>query len=263
MKKIGGESNSWGFAPQRDTNMNYISTLITSLEFLENLGFEYMPRIDVHGLNPKNQLLMSLREEIGDCQRCKLSRTRKTIVFGEGNPDSMLMFIGEAPGEEEDRQGRPFVGEAGQLLTRLIEKMGFKRQDLYIANIVKCRPPTRGPQKIDRFSGVEENREPEEDEIMTCIAFLKKQIEIIRPSVIMTLGGVATRSLLFLEEQKKKKGGASEGITQWRGKMYHYQDIPVVPTFHPAYLLRNPKDKKLTWQDAQLVLKLLKRNKAL
>ncbi|MFN3740036.1 MAG: uracil-DNA glycosylase, partial [Thermodesulfovibrionales bacterium] len=100
---------------------------------------------------------------------------------------------------------------------------------------------------------------PEEDEIVTCITFLKKQIEIIKPSVIMTLGGVATRSLLFLEEQKRKK----EGITQWRGKVYYYQDIPVVPTFHPAYLLRNPKDKKLTWQDAQLVLKLLKRNKAL
>ncbi len=234
--------------------MNYISPLITLLELLENLGFEYMPRIDIHSLNQKNPLLMSLREEIGDCQRCKLSRTRKTIVFGEGNPDSMLMFIGEAPGEEEDRQGRPFVGEAGQLLTRLIEKMGFKRQDLYIANIVKCRPP--------------QNREPEEDEIMTCIAFLKKQIEIIKPSVIMTLGGVATRSLLYsypkksddflgtpiLEEQKKKK----EGITQLRGKVYYYKDIPVVPTFHPAYLLRNPKDKKLTWQDALLVLRLLK-----
>lgn len=225
--------------------MNYISPLITIMEFLEALGFEYIPRIDTSSLNPKKHLLMSLREEIGDCQRCKLSRTRNTIVFGEGNPDCELLFIGEAPGEEEDRQGRPFVGEAGQLLTRLIEKMGFKRQDLYIANIVKCRPP--------------QNREPEEDEIVTCITFLKKQIEIIKPSVIMTLGGVATRSLLFLEEQKRKK----EGITQWRGKVYYYQDIPVVPTFHPAYLLRNPKDKKLTWQDAQLVLRLLKRNKAL
>ncbi len=225
--------------------MNPITSLISSLEFLEALGFEYIPRIDIQSLNPKNSLLMSLREEIGDCQRCKLSRTRKTIVFGEGNPDSQLLFIGEAPGEEEDKQGRPFVGEAGELLTRLIEKMGFKRQDLFIANIVKCRPP--------------DNREPEEDEIMACLGFLKKQIEIIKPSVIMTLGGVATRSLLFLEDQKKKKGG----ITQWRGKIYYYQDIPVVPTFHPAYLLRNPKDKKLTWQDAQLVLKLLKRNKAL
>ncbi len=222
---------------------NYIYTLIKEARFLQELGFEYIPRFDLSSLNPKNTLLNELREEIGDCKRCKLSIQRTNIVFGEGNPDTPLMFIGEAPGEEEDKQGRPFVGDAGQLLTRLIEKMGFKRKSLYITNVVKCRPPM--------------NREPEEDEIRTCIPFLYKQIEIIKPSVIMTLGGVATRSLLFLNQHKKK-----EGISLWRGKVYYYQKIPVVPTFHPAYLLRNPKDKKLTWQDAQLVLKLLNRLKA-
>jgi uracil-DNA glycosylase family 4 len=229
---------------------NYIDTLIKGARFLQELGFEYIPRFDLNcyfrhqsSLNPKNILLNELREEIGDCKRCKLSLQRTNIVFGEGDPDTPLMFIGEAPGEEEDKQGRPFVGDAGQLLTRLIEKMGFKRESLYITNVVKCRPPM--------------NREPEEDEIKTCIPFLHRQIEVIKPSVIMTLGGVATRSLLFFNQQKKK-----EGISLWRGKVYYYQKIPVVPTFHPAYLLRNPKDKKLTWQDAQLVLKLLNRLKS-
>jgi uracil-DNA glycosylase family 4 len=228
---------------------NYIDTLIKGARFLQELGFEYIPRFDLNcyfrhqsSLNPKNILLNELREEIGDCKRCKLSLQRTNIVFGEGNPDTPLMFIGEAPGEEEDKQGRPFIGDAGHLLTRLIEKMGFKRESLYITNVVKCRPPM--------------NREPEEDEIKTCIPFLHRQIEVIKPSVIMTLGGVATRSLLFFNQQKKK-----EGISLWRGKVYYYQKIPVVPTFHPAYLLRNPKDKKLTWQDAQLVLKLLNRLK--
>lgn len=220
--------------------MEQITQVITVLEFLENLGFDLIPRMDISELHPKTPLLKNLRDEIGECARCRLSEKRKSIVFGEGYPDASLMFIGEAPGEEEDLQGRPFVGEAGKLLTRLIEKMGMKREEVYIANVVKCRPP--------------QNREPEEDEIKTCLPFLKSQIEIIKPSVIMTLGAVATRSLLFFEQQKKKK----DGITQWRGKVYYYQNIPVVPTFHPAYLLRNPKDKKLTWQDALLVLRLLK-----
>ncbi len=217
--------------------MEQLNTVLKTLRFLESLGFEYIPKIDLRYLNPKTRLLESIRQEIGDCRRCRLSEKRKSIVFGEGDPDASLLFIGEAPGEEEDIQGRPFVGEAGQLLTRLIQKMGFKREELYIANIVKCRPP--------------QNREPFEDEIETCIPFLKKQIDIIKPSVIMTLGAVATRSLLFPFAKKR------EGITQWRGKIYYYNNIPVVPTFHPAYLLRNPKDKKLTWQDAQLVLRIL------
>ncbi|HEB75740.1 MAG TPA: uracil-DNA glycosylase, partial [Nitrospirae bacterium] len=144
-----------------------------------------------------------------------------------------LMFVGEAPGEQEDLQGRPFVGKAGELLTRLIEKMGFGRDGVYIANTVKCRPPG--------------NRNPLDDEIAACMPFLERQIEIIGPRVIMTLGSVATRALL----------GDVGSISKARGKTFRYRGIPVVPTFHPSYLLRNPKSKWLTWNDAQAVLRLL------
>lgn len=182
----------------------------------------------------KNEQLQQLRDYIGDCQRCKLSRQRHTIVFGAGNPDARLMFIGEAPGQEEDLQGLPFVGDAGMLLTRLIEKMGFKRDDVYIANIIKCRPPM--------------NRDPEEEEISQCRGFIEKQISIIRPRVIMTLGRIALQALMKSPKLR---------ITAARGHFLDYEKIPVMPTFHPAYLLRYPKDKMLTWSDAQKVLALL------
>lgn len=175
--------------------------------------------------------LKGLLEDIGDCQRCKLSRQRKNIVFGTGNPWAKLMFIGEAPGKEEDLQGLPFVGDAGMLLSRLIEKMGMKRNDVYIANIIKCRPPM--------------NRDPEEDEIAACRGFIEKQISIIRPTVVMTLGRIALQALMKAPKLK---------ITSARGHFLYYEDIPVMPTFHPAYLLRNPQDKMLTWSDAQKVL---------
>ncbi|MGC2063648.1 MAG: uracil-DNA glycosylase [Thermodesulfovibrionales bacterium] len=179
----------------------------------------------------KTKLLALLREEIGDCTRCTLSCMRKNIVFGEGNSDARLMFIGEGPGEEEDIQARPFVGKAGILLTRLIEKMELQRSDVYIANIVKCRPP--------------ENREPETAEVAICKPFLEQQIEIIRPSVIVTLGNVALQALL---------NNPSLRITASRGHFVEYRGIPVMPTFHPAYLLRNPADKWKTWADAQKAL---------
>jgi uracil-DNA glycosylase len=179
----------------------------------------------------KDTQLRELREYIGDCKRCKLSRQRSTIVFGAGNPGARLMFIGEAPGKEEDLQGLPFVGDAGMLLTRLIEKMGMKRNDVYIANIIKCRPPM--------------NRDPEEDEVAACRGFIEKQISIIRPTVIMTLGRIALQSLMNSPKLK---------ITSARGHFLDYEGIPVMPTFHPAYLLRNPQDKMLTWSDAQKVL---------
>ncbi|MEJ2684478.1 MAG: uracil-DNA glycosylase [Candidatus Sulfobium sp.] len=166
--------------------------------------------------------------------RCKLSKQRKNIVFGDGNPDAALMFIGEGPGREEDIQGLPFVGDAGMLLTKLIEKMGLKRKDVYIANIVKCRPPG--------------NRDPEEDEVATCRQFIEAQIEIIKPRVIMTLGRIALQTLL---ENPKLK------ISLSRGSFLDYRGVPVMPTFHPAYLLRNPKDKWLTWADAQKVMERL------
>jgi uracil-DNA glycosylase family 4 len=183
----------------------------------------------------KKALLAGLQEELGDCVRCKLSKNRKNIVFGEGNPDARLMFIGEAPGREEDIQGRPFVGEAGMLLTRLIERMGLKRTDVYISNIIKCRPPM--------------NRDPEKDEIATCRPFIEGQIGIIQPKVIVTLGRIALQTLM---------DNPNIRITAVRGNFFDFKGIPVMPTFHPAYLLRNPKDKWLTWTDAQKVMKKLK-----
>lgn len=210
-----------------------------ALEFFEALGYERLPLpvkrssgIIHNGQRWKE--LERLREEIGDCQRCKLSLKRTHIVFGEGNADARLMFIGEAPGREEDIQARPFVGDAGILLTRLIEKMGFTREDVYIANIVKCRPPL--------------NRDPENDEIEACRGFLERQIDIIRPDVIMALGRVAASVLTGNEKVK---------ITAVRGKTFDYKGIPLIPTFHPAYLMRNPRDKWLTWDDAQKVLEIL------
>jgi DNA polymerase len=178
--------------------------------------------------------LEAIREEIGDCTRCKLHRGRKNIVFGEGAPKAVIVFVGEGPGFEEDQQGRPFVGEAGQLLTDIIEKgMKIKRAEVYICNIVKCRPPG--------------NRNPEPDEVETCIGFVKKQIRAINPKVIVTLGNVPTQNLL----------GTKQGITKIRGTWQTYEGIPVMPTFHPAYLLRSPGEKGKVWQDIKLVLEKL------
>jgi len=219
----------------RDINISQLGMLF---RFYEALGFDRLavdiPETVSNGGDclHKEEGLKRLRAEIGDCRRCRLSEGRTNLVFGEGNPNAWLMFVGEAPGEQEDRQGRPFVGRAGELLTRLIEKMGFSREEVYIANTVKCRPPG--------------NRNPMEDEIKTCMSFLEKQIGIIEPAVIMTLGSVATKALL----------GDIGSISRVRGKTFRYKGIPVVPTFHPSYLLRNPKSKWLTWNDAQVVLKL-------
>ena len=212
-----------------------------ALEFYDALGYERLPvRVKSGGAKPadanKEHALRILQKEMGDCRRCKLSDKRTHIVFGEGDADARLMFIGEAPGREEDIQARPFVGDAGTLLTRLIEKMDMKREEVYIANIVKCRPPL--------------NRDPEKDEIEACGGFLKRQIEIVRPDVIMTLGRIAASVLTGIEKLK---------ITVIRGKTFDYKGIPLIPTFHPAYLMRNPRDKWLTWEDAQVVLRILKR----
>jgi DNA polymerase len=211
----------------------------TVLRYFEALGFEHLP-IEVpnpSGLSreEKAKALEALRMEMGDCQRCKLGAGRKNLVFGEGNPDAKLMFIGEGPGREEDIQGRPFVGDAGKLLTRLINKMGFMREGVYIANIIKSRPPG--------------NRDPEADEINACLPFLKRQIEIIAPEVIMSLGRISAHTLT----------GLNVPISRLRGKFHEFQGTPLMPTFHPAYLLRNPKDKQLVWSDAQQVLGLLVR----
>ncbi len=237
--------------------MEYIIKDIKSvLEFYQALGFDMLP-ISVEGVKRvyreekndscfiassatpsvtklKEAALKVLREEIGDCKRCKLSSGRKNIVFGEGSPDARLMFIGEGPGREEDLQARPFVGDAGMLLTRLIEKMGFSREDVYIANIIKCRPPM--------------NRDPEKDEIESCRGYVEKQIEIINPQVIISLGRISSQTLI---------GNPALKMTSTRGRFFDYNGTPLMPTFHPAYLLRNPKDKWLTWGDAQKVLEKL------
>ncbi len=179
--------------------------------------------------------LEELRAAIGDCQRCKLCSGRTNLVFGVGNPNAKLMFVGEGPGRDEDLQGEPFVGRAGQLLTDIITKgMGLKREDVYIANVVKCRPP--------------ENRNPEPDEVAACEPFLKKQIDLIRPKIIVGLGKFAVQTLL----QSKVP------ITKVRGNWHSYHGIKLMPTFHPAYLLRNPADKKLVWEDIKKVIKELR-----
>ena len=190
----------------------------------------------------KAQLLEDLcNNTIGNCRRCKLHTTRNTIVFGEGNPEASVMFIGEGPGKDEDAQGRPFVGKAGQLLTAVIEKgMKLKRSDVYIANVVKCRPTVNMELKRDR--------PPDDEEIAACGPFLKRQIEIINPKVIVTLGNPSTK---FLVNPK-------EGITKVHGVWHLYNNIPVMPTFHPSYILRNGGDssplKRLLWEDIKKVI---------
>lgn len=169
---------------------------------------------------------------VRDCRRCALAATRHNTVFGEGNPHAKLMFIGEGPGYDEDMQGRPFVGRAGKLLDRMIAAMQFTREEVYIANVVKCRPP--------------QNRTPYPDEAASCIGYLKRQIELIRPEVIVLLGATAVGFLL------EKQGG----ITKLRGKWLGYNGIPVMPTFHPAYLLRQESAKRDAWNDLQQVMKV-------
>jgi DNA polymerase len=187
---------------------------------------EYLDRRSSH---PNS--LEDLRAFIGECKRCKLCHDRTNLVFGEGSPKARLVFVGEGPGREEDLAGRPFVGEAGRLLTKIIENgMGLKREDVYICNVVKCRPPG--------------NRDPEEDEVEACLPFLKQQLQIISPEVICVLGRVSAQSLL----------GQGFTITKERGKWFSFLQIPVMPTYHPAYLLRNPTAKRQVWQDAQEIM---------
>ena len=178
--------------------------------------------------------LSAVREDIGDCTRCKLHALgRNQIVFGVGNPEADLMFVGEAPGADEDIQGVPFVGRAGQLLTKIIEAIGLKREDVYIANVIKCRPP--------------QNRNPEQDEVDTCEPFLFRQIDVIRPKVVVALGTFSARALLR----------TLDPISRLRGRVYEYRGAKLIPTFHPAYLLRNPSSKREVWEDMKLVRKLL------
>jgi uracil-DNA glycosylase family 4 len=175
--------------------------------------------------------LLAVRGQIGECTRCKLAGGRTTLVFGTGNPHAELMFVGEGPGADEDQQGEPFVGKAGQLLTKMIEAMGFRREQVYIANVVKCRPPG--------------NRDPEPEEIAACEPFLKQQIAAVAPKVVVALGRFAVQTLLR----------DPTPISKQRGRWRAYEGVKLMPTFHPAYLLRNPPEKKRAWEDLQLVMK--------
>jgi DNA polymerase len=181
------------------------------------------------------EALLAIKTEVGpDCSRCKLHRLGRTqVVFGVGNPSADLMFVGEAPGADEDIQGEPFVGRAGQLLTKIIEAIDLRREDVYIANVIKCRPP--------------QNRNPEPDEVVQCEPFLFRQIDVIKPKVIVALGKFAAQSLLQ----------TAEPITRIRGREYKYREAVLMPTYHPAYLLRNPSAKREVWEDMKRVRAIL------
>ncbi|MBZ5496847.1 MAG: uracil-DNA glycosylase [Acidobacteriia bacterium] len=182
---------------------------------------------DEQALAPED--LHAIRTDLGDCQRCKLARTRTNIVFGVGNPKAELMFVGEAPGADEDEQGLPFVGRAGQLLTRIIQAIEMQREDVYICNILKCRPP--------------QNRNPEADEIAACQSFLFRQIASVRPRVICALGTFGAQTLLRTKEP----------ISRLRGQFIDFHGAKFIATFHPAYLLRNPNEKRKVWEDVQKI----------
>lgn len=208
------------------------------IQFLQDRKIEYISGVQETSFallmpNRKRFILEKEARERANCKLCKLYKTRKKVVYGEGNSDAELMFIGEGPGENEDKTGRPFVGRAGQLLDKIIKAMRLERSEVYIANIVKCRPPN--------------NRNPEADEIQTCRPFLDRQIDIIKPKVIITLGAPASRTIL----------NTTETIGRLRGKFFKYKNIPVLPTYHPSYLLRNPESKKASWKDVQIVMKFL------
>ena len=189
---------------------------------------------DNEAMHDQSETLEDIRADLGDCTRCKLHSGRKNIVFGEGDPHADLVFVGEAPGGDEDRQGRPFVGRAGKLLSDIITAMGLTREQVYICNILKCRPP--------------QNRNPEQDEITACEPFLVKQLQSIRPRMICALGKFAAQTLLKTDTP----------ISVLRGRFHSYHDIRLMPTYHPAYLLRNPGAKKQTWEDVQMIMKELR-----
>ena len=221
--------------------------LAEHLRFLEESGVESIPEpVAPPGQTPAvaspeataaslavgggAESLEGIRADLGDCTRCKLHPTRNKIVFGVGNPAARLMFVGEAPGADEDRQGEPFVGRAGQLLDRIIRAMGLQRSEVYIANVLKCRPPG--------------NRNPEPDEVEECHPFLFRQIESVAPEVLVALGAPATRILL----------GTAAPIGRLRGKFWRFREIDLMPTYHPAYLLRSPAKKREVWEDMQQVM---------
>ena len=230
--------------------ININSQLVQYLDLLKMSGVDYLPKGRTNNslnkpeelihksspTSPVNEVahdLPAIKSDLSNCTRCRLGKTRTNLVFGTGNAKADLLFVGEAPGRDEDLQGEPFVGKAGQLLTKIIEAIDLKREDVYICNVLKCRPP--------------ENRNPLPEEIDSCEPFLIKQIESIRPKVICALGKFAAQTLLKSEVP----------ISTLRGKFHNYHGVPLMPTYHPAFLLRNPKMKREVWQDIQLIQKVL------
>jgi len=207
--------------------------------YLKSIGIDYLPgsmsasNEQTEDEAPGFETLQQLRDNIGDCRRCELSQGRSHIVFGVGNPDADLVFVGEAPGRDEDIKGEPFVGKAGQLLTRIISAMGLTRDDVYICNVIKCRPP--------------DNRDPLLAEIEMCEPFLKEQLRIIKPRAICALGSFASQTLLKSEMK----------ISRLRGQFHDYYGIPLMPTYHPSYLLRNENAKRDVWEDIKMVMEIL------
>lgn len=228
-------STAAGGAPNAMTRSRAASTTAESLlaAKMAALPLAKGPSLFEAAERIQGDTLARIRADLGDCTRCKLSRSRKHIVFGDGNEKAELVFVGEGPGHDEDVQGLPFVGRAGKLLTQMIEAMGLERRDVYICNVLKCRPP--------------ENRTPERDEVAACSPFLLRQIEAIRPKVIVALGSVAAQTLL----------NTNRSISQFRGEWLEFRGARLLATYHPAYLLRNPNAKGEVWKDLQKVMAVL------
>jgi DNA polymerase len=223
--------------PLRPVLAEIVRDLSGYLEYMERLGFTSLPIRDDFEMVLENGPIEKMRQdtlatieaEVATCRKCRLCEGRSHVVFGAGNPKARLVLIGEGPGYEEDQQGLPFVGEAGQLLTKILKAVNLTREEVYICNIVKCRPP--------------KNRNPEADEIAYCLPYLKRQIDVIHPRWICTLGAIASQTLLETDLP----------ISRLRGKFHSYKDMSVLPTYHPAYLLRYPEKKRDVWNDVQLL----------
>jgi uracil-DNA glycosylase family 4 len=211
-----------------------VAQLKGHLKYQKDLGIHTLLS---QGKRKKHLTLEDIIREIGACTRCRLHEGRNQLVFGEGDPHAALVFVGEGPGREEDLQGKPFVGRAGELLTRIIEAIDLTRDEVYIANIVKCRPPN--------------NRDPRPDEIQTCLPFLLKQLDAIRPQIICCLGTFAAQTLL----------GTEEKISALRGRFHPYRGAKLMPTYHPAFLLRNPQFKKAVWEDMKMIMEEYKKKR--
>ena len=214
-----------------------LSLCLQRLAIIGHRGFDCKPgslaKMAAWGAAPQTcfETLTDIRSDLGDCQRCRLAQHRQNIVFGSGSPTAKIVFVGEGPGFEEDQQAEPFVGPAGQLLTKIIGAINLTRKQVYISNIVKCRPP--------------KNRNPRPDEIQTCFPFLDRQLDAIQPVLICALGSVAAQTLL----------NSAQPISKLRGRFYDYRGIKLLPTYHPAYLLRNTEKKREVWEDMKMLMK--------